>query len=354
MIVYDGVTTLLRPCLPPYGQAAEFRIGVAGPMYADNGTWIRWRRNTLSEIESDFSYLGGQENSALRTCLQLNPVTVVPAVTHVGDGAHVRFVTSYVINITWWRHGDWTPADWDHSRIFQQPWPWRDCMPYEVCHGFPWTEPIDPHPNWWAEKCGPGVGERLHAVGGRYIGLSYVAARVPGSPPRHHLIATSRIRGPYSLRVSRTIDAQVVLRVAHHRASAQFVADAARAMFGLASMPYADWRVYGVSADVSTWPQTVIWSSDHVLCGPQAVNAWAMREYVPDVSLPAAYVPGGVTFAPATASGVLRGFVVTATRGNTEVPLFWHRVQDTQVTSGDTVTLSPLELTITDLLDAVA
>jgi hypothetical protein len=159
MLMWRSHARLLRRMLPPRsGGPFTFEIGFSGPQlrgYFDRPNWdpdpyVLDRRGKASDFVGDWGNEGCSPAQDVRDIVGYARQAVTWTATD--DEGGVAFTTgwhTWTNRVQWLRKGDWTPPDWDPLwGSFSQPWPWTNCERWEICHGYPWSEPRI-HPDWW-------------------------------------------------------------------------------------------------------------------------------------------------------------------------------------------------------------
>jgi hypothetical protein len=154
---------LLTKILPPQTGTLSWEIGFSGPMFRgkyqrpnwDQSTWTFDRRGKYSDFVGDWGNEGGAAAQDVRELFGYQRQPVTWTVERDKHGAMISTDWhTWQNQVSWGRHGDWTPEEWDEIVLgpYPQPSDWIDCPTWEDQNqGFPWCTPRI-HPDWWTNN----------------------------------------------------------------------------------------------------------------------------------------------------------------------------------------------------------
>jgi hypothetical protein len=228
-LFWPGQDRLLRKMFPTQDGELSYTIGFSGPMYRDydevpnyDGATFTWdRRLALSDVQGNSNNEGGHSYADRRAIFGYERKAITWGVSRDGMGAIATTQwASWTSQVSWSRHGDWTPDDWpEENGPYPQPYKWADCEPYEGDHGYPWCYPRI-HDDWWEDnelgddelgvECASCVGILPHALSGFPVGCVFVVVSRTGSADA--LLAAALFVAPAHWRMGGTIRARYRLR----------------------------------------------------------------------------------------------------------------------------------------------
>jgi len=208
-LMYAAHDRVLRKLLYPQSGSLSWQIGFAGPQYRsfdntqafDDDIFYWNRKNTLSGAMGEWAREGGALYDDQRELLGYSRQTISWSVQRDGMGAIIDTGWHLWTNrVTWDRHGDWTPDDWDEDKSgpYPQPSRWYDCPPYmNQDQGWPWCRPRI-HNDWWVDnefgvECSSCTVHSARTLSHYPVGLCFVLINKAGMDPE--LFAMSLFNG---------------------------------------------------------------------------------------------------------------------------------------------------------------
>lgn len=153
-LMYCAHDRVLRKILPAQAGELSWQLGFSGPMYRGKYETPAWDtdpfawgpRLDIGKFQGDWAREGGAPYTDVRNLFGYQRASIDPwEVVRDGTGAIVSTGwKSWTNQVTWDRHGDWMPEDWDEEKDgpYPQPSRWVNCAQYENQEqGWPWCYP---------------------------------------------------------------------------------------------------------------------------------------------------------------------------------------------------------------------
>jgi len=370
----DRLLELIVPTGATFGLT--FEIGMSGPQYQlaserpNPDAEIAYslsRRGQFSDYVGNYGNEGCAPSDDARTLFDYARQAVTWSFTNPPGGVIIDTGWHQFENdLTWARHGDWQPVDWDEDTgTYPQPWDYTDCPPQEGQHDYPWCT-ARVHDDWWTDQgCAGCASIGIRRLGCYPAGAAFVLVDGPGTS-NDEVLAAAELADPLLWRAEGDIRLQYRGRFGAPYMATEYIRRMVRYALAGTAHPWSNWRAVpltdGVIQDGATLADVT------QAFTPQAADTWDVQPYVSgdasssgssdDEVLPYAYLDDCPLTWTNTGSVAVTVRSVAIIADNSETSesqtdiLFWSRVSPAvTVAPGETFELTEFVVDIREIAD---